>query len=52
MWNNFLIDYEKQIEFSSLLKSKVKLKLLAFENEIHLFLKYFSQLNIYFYAGM
>ena len=34
IWNNFLSDYEKQIESSSLFKSKVKLKLLAFENEI------------------
>ena len=34
VWNNFLSDYEKQIESSSLFKSKVKLKLLAFENEI------------------
>ena len=37
IWNNFLSDYEKQIESSSLFKSKVKLKLLAFENEITYF---------------
>ena len=37
MWNNFLSDYEKQIGSSSLFKSKVKLKLLAFENEITYF---------------
>ena len=33
IWNNFLSDYEKQIESSSLLKSKAKLTLVAFENE-------------------
>ena len=32
--NNSLSHYEKQIESSSLLKYKVKLKLLAFENKI------------------
>ena len=37
IWNNFLSDYEKQIESSSLFKSKVKLTLLAFENEITYF---------------
>ena len=37
IWNNFLSDYEKQIESLSLLKSKVKLKLVAFENEIPYF---------------
>ena len=35
--NNFLSDYEKQIESSSFFKSKVKLKLFAFENEITYF---------------
>ena len=34
IWNNFLDHSEKQIEFSSLFKSKGKIKLLAFENEI------------------
>ena len=37
IWNNFLSHYEKQIESSSLFKSIVKLKLLAFENEITYF---------------
>ena len=37
IWKNFLSDYEKQIEPSSLFQSKVKLKLLAFENEITYF---------------
>ena len=37
IWNNFLSAYEKQIESSSPFKSKVKLKLLAFENEITYF---------------
>ena len=37
IWNNFLSDYEKQIESSSLFKSKVKLKLVTFENEINYF---------------
>ena len=37
IWNNFLSDYEKQIESLSLFESKVKLKLLAFENEITYF---------------
>ena len=37
IWNNFLSHYEKQIESSSLFKSKIKLKLLAFENEITYF---------------
>ena len=32
IWNNFLSNSEKQIESSSFFKSKVKLKLLAFEN--------------------
>ena len=34
IWKNFLSNYEKQIESSSFFKSKVKLKLLAFESEI------------------
>ena len=34
IWNNFQSDFEKQIEFSSLFRSKVKLKLFTFENEI------------------
>ena len=37
MWNNFLSEYEKQIESSTLFKSKVKLELLGFENEITYF---------------
>ena len=37
IWNNILSDYEKQIESSSLFESKVKLKLLAFENKITCF---------------
>ena len=37
IWNNLLSHFEKQIESSSLFKSKVKLKLLAFENEINYF---------------
>ena len=37
IWNNFLSDYEKQIESSCLFKSKGKLKLPAFENEITYF---------------
>ena len=37
MWNNFLSHYEKQIESFSLFKSKMKLKLFAFENEITYF---------------
>ena len=36
-WNDFLSDYEKQIASSSLFNSKVKLKLLVFENEITYF---------------
>ena len=35
--NNFLSHYEKQIESFSLFNSKVKLKLLTFENEITYF---------------
>ena len=35
--NNFLSDYEKQIESLSLFKSKVRLKRLAFGNEITYF---------------
>ena len=34
---NFLSDYEKQIESLYLFKSKMKLKLLVFENEITYF---------------
>ena len=37
IWNNFLSDYEKKIKSSSHFRSKVKLKLLAFENEITYF---------------
>ena len=37
IWNNFLSHYEKQIESFSPFKFKVKLKLLAFENEITYF---------------
>ena len=37
VWNKFLSHYEKQIESSSLFKSKMKLKLFAFENEITYF---------------
>ena len=37
IWKNFLNHYEKQIESSSPFKSKVKLKLLAFVNEITYF---------------
>ena len=37
MWNKFLNYYEKQIESSSLFKSKMKLKLFAFGNEITYF---------------
>ena len=37
IWNIFLSHPEKQIESSSLFKSKVKLKLLAFDNEITYF---------------
>ena len=36
-WNNFLRYSEKQIESSALFKSKLKSKLLSFENEITYF---------------
>ena len=37
IWSNLLSHYEKQIESSSLFKSKMKLKLPVFENEITYF---------------
>ena len=37
IWNNFVANTEKELESSSLLKSKVKTKLLAFENEVTFF---------------
>ena len=33
LWNEFLTDSEKEIENSSLLKNKVKSKLLLYENQ-------------------
>ena len=49
IWNSFLSHSEKQIQSSSLFKPKVKLKLLAFENEIQ---KHFVQSNRCFCVGM
>ena len=37
IWNNFVANTEKEFESSSLLKSKVKAKLLDFENEVTFF---------------
>ena len=37
LWNQFLTDSEKEIDNLSLFKSKVKLKLLSFENEVIFF---------------
>ena len=37
LWNEFLADSEKEIENLSLFKSKVKFKLLSYENEIIFF---------------
>ena len=37
IWNNFLLNSEKEIESLRLFKSKLKLKLLSFRNEITYF---------------
>ena len=37
MWNNFVANTEKELQSSSLFKSKVKTKLLDFENELIFF---------------
>ena len=37
IWNNFVANTEKELELSSLFKSKVKTKLLDFENEVTFF---------------
>ena len=37
IWNNFVANTEEELESSSLFKSKVKTKLLEFENEVTFF---------------
>ena len=37
LWNEFLTDSEKEIENLSLFKSKLKSKLLSYENEVIFF---------------
>ena len=37
IWNNFVANTEKELESSSLFESKVKTKLLDFENELTFF---------------
>ena len=37
IWNNFVANTEKELESSSLFKSKIKTKLFEFQNEVTFF---------------
>ena len=47
IWNNFVANTEKELESSSLFKSKAKTKLLDFENKVQSWTKYMRQILVF-----